>query len=167
VACAKRGDSCLCVVVNDFGDIDLGACVWCKARSVACSTAQRRRRGGPSKAKPKEAEVPKEIKRKVSEVESEDSEEDPLAKKYKLRRAIGEREEEWEEWDGIQGEDWPKELSEIREVEEVREEVEEVRVRSVSETEIREKTEEEREMDKREAKRARKEARRSERKARR
>jgi hypothetical protein len=37
--CKKRSDSCLCVIMDDFGDIDLGACVWCKARSVGCSTA--------------------------------------------------------------------------------------------------------------------------------
>jgi hypothetical protein len=53
-ACRKRSDSCLRVVVDDFGDLDLGACVWCKARSVGCSTAQRHGQGRPSKAKAKE-----------------------------------------------------------------------------------------------------------------
>jgi hypothetical protein len=38
-ACKKCGDSCLHVVIDDFGDID--ACVWCKARLVGCSIAQR------------------------------------------------------------------------------------------------------------------------------
>jgi hypothetical protein len=107
-----RGDSCLRVVVNDFGDIDLGACVWCKARSVACSTAQRQRRVGASKAKAKDAEVPKEVKRKASEVESEDSEEEPLGKKFRSKSIIedSEEEEEEEEWEGIQDKgDWPKE----------------------------------------------------------
>jgi hypothetical protein len=171
-ACTKRGDSCLRVVVNDFGDIDLGACVWCKARSVACSTVQRG--GRTSKAKVKTAEDPKD-KRNVSEMDSEESEEELLAKKFKSNSVIEESEEEWEEWDGIQDqEEWPKESGEVQEVDEVREEVEEVweeveevRSRSPSSPEVREKTEEEKEMDKREVKRARKEARRSERKARR
>jgi hypothetical protein len=152
--------------VNDFGDIDLGACVWCKARSVACSTAQRRRRGGPSKPKAKEAEVPEENKQKVSEVESEDSEEEPLAKKFKSKSVIEDSEEEWEEWNGIEDEgEQPKELGEEQGTEEVREEVEEVR--EVVEEVREEITEEVREVDKKEAKRERREARRWEREARR
>jgi superfamily II DNA helicase RecQ len=118
VVCVKHSDSCLHVIVNEFGDIDLGACVWCKARSVCCSTVQRRGRGGASKAKAKDAEEPKD-KRKVSEVESEESEVEseeseveseeseveseesevePLAKKVKSSNSIIEHsEEEWEE----------------------------------------------------------------------
>jgi hypothetical protein len=142
--------------VNDYGDIDLGACVWCKARLVGCSTVQRRGCVGASKAKVKDAVEPKEIKRKASEVDSEESEEEPLAKKFKLNSIIEDSEEE--EWEGIQDKgDWPKDSGEERETEEVREEVEEVRVSSVSETEGQEKTEEDKEKDKSEAKRARKE----------
>jgi hypothetical protein len=155
-ACMKRGDSCLRVVVNDFGDIDLGACVWCKACSVGCSTAQRRGR----QAKAKGTEEAKDGKRKASEVDSEVSEgEAPSPKKAKSRSVIEDSEEEWEEWNGIQ------ETEEIWEgVEDVREVVEEVR--EVVE-EVREVVEEVREVDKKEAKRARREARRWERKARR
>jgi hypothetical protein len=168
-ACAKCGDSCLHVIVNDFGDIDLGACVWCKARSVGCSTAQHRGQGGASKAKAKDAEEPND-KRKASEVKSEDSEEEPLAKKFRLKSIIEDSEEE--EWGGIQDKgDWPKESGEVQETKEVRAVTEEVReeVREVWEVteEVGEEVEEVREMDKREAKRARKEVRRSERKARR
>jgi hypothetical protein len=97
--------------------------------------------------------VPEENKRKVSEVESEDSEEEPLAKKFKSKSVIEESEEEWEEWKGIQ------------ETEEVREEKVTEEVREVTEG-VREVMEEVREADKKEAKRARKEARRWERKAR-
>jgi uncharacterized protein YoxC len=160
----KRGDSCLRVVVNDFGDIDLGACVWCKARSVGCSTVQRRGR----QAKAKGAKEAKDGKRKASEVDSEASEgEAPSPKKAKSRSVIEDSKEQWEEWNGIQE---PEEVrEEVEDVqaevtEEIREEVEEVR--EVVE-EIREVTEEVREVDKKEAKRARREARRWERKARR
>jgi hypothetical protein len=55
----------------------------------------------------------------------------------------------------------------VQEAEGVREVIEEVRARSVSMSEIQERTEEDKEMDRKEAKRERKEARRSERKARR
>jgi hypothetical protein len=157
-ACRKRGDSCLRVVVDDFGDVDLGACVWCKARSVRCSTAQRRGR----QANAKETEEAKDGKRKASEVNSEASEgEGPSPKKAKSMSVVEESEEEWEEWNGIQ------ENEEVREqvvTEEIREEVVE-EVREVTE-EVREVTEEVRKADKKEAKRARKEARRWERRAR-
>jgi hypothetical protein len=118
-ACTKRGDSCLRVVVNDFGDIDLGACVWCKACSVGCSTAQRRGR----QAKTKVAEEPKDGKRKASEVDSGASEaEEPSPKKVKSRSVIEDSEEEWEEWEGIEDKgDWPQESGEGQEAEAVRE----------------------------------------------
>jgi hypothetical protein len=153
-----RGDSCLHVIVNNFGDIDLGACVWCKARSVACSTAQRRGRRSKAKAK----EEPKQ-KRKASEMGSEASEgEATLLKKTKSRSVVEDSEEEWEEWDGVQDKgNWPKDSGEEIEAEEVREEIrEEVE-------EVQEVVEKVRKEDKKEAKRARREARRWERKARR
>jgi hypothetical protein len=161
MACKKHSDSCLRVIVNDFGDIDLGACIWCKARSVGCSTAQRRGRGGVTQAKDEEDPTGK---RKASDIESEASNnEEPSPKKVKLRSVIEDSEEEWEEWEGIEDKgDWPKESGEEQEVEEVWEVTEEVR------EEVREEVMEEvRKMDRREAKRARTEARRSERKARR
>jgi hypothetical protein len=157
-ACKKRGDSCLRVVVDDFGDVDLGACVWCKARSVRCSTAQIRGR----QAKAKGAESTKGGKRKASEVDSEASEgEKPMAKKAKSASIVEESEEEFEEWNGIlEAEEFRKGMV----TEEVREEVE--GVQEVVE-EVREVAEEVREVvDKKEAKRARKEARRWERRAR-
>jgi hypothetical protein len=158
--CKKRGDSCLRVVINDFADIDLGACVWCKARSVGCSTAQCRGRGGVGKAKAKDEEDPKR-KRKASEIDSKASEgKAPSPKKVKSRSVIEDSEEEWE---GIEDKgDCPKESGEEQEVEEVREVMEEV-WEEVTEEVWEEVTEEVREMDRREAKRARKEARRSER----
>jgi hypothetical protein len=158
--CTKRGNSCLRVVVNDYGDIDLGACVWCKARSVGCNTAQRRGR----RAKVKVAKEPKDSKRKASEVDSGATEaKGPSPKKVKSRSVIEDSEEEWE---GIEDkENGPQASGEGQEAEEVREEVEGVQegVEEVQE----EVTEEVREMGKREAKRVRREARRSERRARR
>jgi hypothetical protein len=35
--CVKRGNTCLRKVVDLYGDIDLGACVWCGLWSVKCS----------------------------------------------------------------------------------------------------------------------------------
>jgi hypothetical protein len=120
------------------------------------------------RARRKQQTDAEEVKRKASEVESKDSEEEPLAKKFKSNSVIEDNKEEWEEWEGVQDKgDWPKDLGEERETEEVREVTEEVRevteeVWEVTE-EVWEVTEEVREMDKREVKKARKEARRSER----
>jgi hypothetical protein len=107
----------------------------------------------------------------VSDVDSEVSEEEPLAKMFKSNSIIEDSEEEWEEWEGIQDQrEWPEESGKVQETEEVREVTEEVQegnegawTSSVSETEGQEKAEEEKEMEQREVKRARKEARRSER----
>lgn len=150
-ACRKRGDSCLRVVVSDHGDVDLGACVWCRTRAVGCSTAQRHRRVGARKSKV-ESE-PKSDKRKRSEVEdSEDDEgEEPSSKRVKSRSVI----------EDSDGEDWlsdregraKKDMGQVEIAEEVRES-------SVSEAEVQGKTEKDK--GKQEAKEARK-ARRSER----
>jgi hypothetical protein len=163
LACKKRGDSCLRIIVNDLGNIDLGACVWCKARSVGCSTAQCQ--GRQVKAKTNGEEGPKG-KRKASVLDSEASEgEEPSAKKMRSRSVIEDSEEEWE---GVKDKgDWPEGSGKVQEAEGVREVTEEVRARSVSVSEIQERTEEDKEMGRKEAKRARKEARRSERKVRR
>jgi hypothetical protein len=95
VACRKHGDSCLCVVVDDFGGVDLGACVWCKTQSVGCSTAQCRCRGGVSKAKVK-SEGSKGGKQKACEVEeSEEREgEGPSSKKVESHSVIEDSGEE-------------------------------------------------------------------------
>ena len=38
--CVKQGNTCLHWIVDTYGNIDLGACVWCQERSVQCSIAQ-------------------------------------------------------------------------------------------------------------------------------
>jgi hypothetical protein len=96
-ACKKRGDSCLRVVVDNFGDIDLGVFVWCKTQSAGCSTALHRRRGGKGKAKADDDNEPKGGKRKLSEVEeSEASEGEGPSKKVKSRSVIEDSDrEDW------------------------------------------------------------------------
>jgi hypothetical protein len=135
-ACKKCGDSCLRV-------IDLGPCVWCKARSVGCSTAQRHHRGGVSKAR--KEDKAKSGKQKMSEIEgSEDSEgEGPSSKKVKSRSVI---EDSDEGVDRIQDkEDRLKDSGEVEEAEEVQ----------ANEAEVQEKAEEDKGKRKREVKEAR------------
>ena len=38
--CIKRKNTCLHWIVDTYGNIDLGACIWCQERSVWCSIAQ-------------------------------------------------------------------------------------------------------------------------------
>ena len=38
--CVKRKNTCLHWVIDVYGDVDLGACIWCQERSVRCSIAQ-------------------------------------------------------------------------------------------------------------------------------
>src|SRR3979490_2426908 len=37
----KRGNTCLRQVIDLYGDVDLGACIWCSVRGVGCSISQR------------------------------------------------------------------------------------------------------------------------------
>src|SRR3979490_10977 len=50
----KRGNTCLRRVIDLYGDVDLGACVWCSVRGVGCSIKQRvrgaRGAGSPKKS---------------------------------------------------------------------------------------------------------------------
>ena len=38
--CVKRRNTCLCRVIDIYGDVDLGVCIWCQEQSVQCSIAQ-------------------------------------------------------------------------------------------------------------------------------
>ena len=40
VTCVKQKNMCLHRVIDVYGDVDLGACVWCQERSVQYSIAQ-------------------------------------------------------------------------------------------------------------------------------
>jgi hypothetical protein len=102
-ACRKHSNTCLHLVPDDFGDMDMGACVWCKTQSVGCSIALHHRQGVVSKERMEEK--PRVEKRKVSMVdESKDSEgEVPSPRKVKSCKIIVDsKEEEWlggrEEW---------------------------------------------------------------------
>src|SRR3979490_1792006 len=63
--CKKRGNTCLHWVIDLYGDVDRGACVWCSVRGVGCSIKQQvrgtRGAGSPKKSLGKG-------KRKASEV---------------------------------------------------------------------------------------------------
>ena len=60
MTCVKRTNTCLRRVIDTYGDVDLGACVWCQERSVRCSIAQRGRAGKSSGEKRKRSEKGKE-----------------------------------------------------------------------------------------------------------
>jgi hypothetical protein len=84
-ACIKRGDTCLRKIVSVYGDVDLGACVWCQERSVRCSIAQRgKARRQSSGEKRKRSEKGKEKETEVGSEVEESSGEEPLAKKAKV-----------------------------------------------------------------------------------
>ena len=85
--CVKRGNTCLCWVIDVYGDVDLGACVWCQERSVRCSIAQRGRAGKTLGEKRKRSEKGKE-KAERTEDEDESSDEEPLVKKAKVVKVI-------------------------------------------------------------------------------
>jgi hypothetical protein len=97
VLCRKCGSSCLCVVVNDFGDVDLGACMWCRTWSVGCSITLHRCQGAVSKARTED--MPKSGKRKVSEVDKSEDSKVTSPRKVKSRRVIEDSDEEgdWKE----------------------------------------------------------------------
>jgi hypothetical protein len=67
--CRKRGDSRLRVIVDDLGNVDLGACMWCKTHSVGCSTTLHHHQGGKGKAKAKADKESRGSKQTASEVE--------------------------------------------------------------------------------------------------
>ena len=72
-----------------YGDVDLGACVWCQERSVWCLIAQRGRVGKSSGEKRKRSEKGKE-KAEGSSDEEDSSDEEPLVKKAKVAEVVAE-----------------------------------------------------------------------------
>src|SRR3979490_1419301 len=63
--CKKRGNTCLCRVIDLYGEVDLGACIWCLVQGVSYLIKQRvrgaRGAGSPKKSSGKG-------KRKASEL---------------------------------------------------------------------------------------------------
>ena len=87
--CVKRKNTCLCWVIDVYGDVDLRACVWCQERSVWCSIAQRGRAGRTSGEKRKRSEKGKEkAERSLDEEESSDKE--LLVKKARVAEVVAE-----------------------------------------------------------------------------
>ena len=87
--CVKRSNTCLRWVIDVYGDVDLGACVWCQERSVRCSISQRGRAGKTSGEKRKRSEKGKEKAEQTSD-EDESSDEEPLVKKARVAEVIAE-----------------------------------------------------------------------------
>ena len=89
MTCIKRKNTCLRWIVDTYGDIDLGACVWCQERSVWCSIAQRGRAGKSSGEKRKRSEKGKEKVERTSD-EDHSSDKEPLVKKAKVAEVVAE-----------------------------------------------------------------------------
>ena len=87
--CVKRKNTCLCRVIDTYGNIDLRACVWCQERSVWCSIAQRGQAGKSSGKKRKRSEKGKE-KAEGTLDEDESSSKEPLVKKAKVAEVVAE-----------------------------------------------------------------------------
>ena len=87
--CVKRSNTCLRWVIDVYGNVDLGACVWCQERSVRCSIAQRGRAGKTSGKKRKRSEKGKEKAEQASD-KDESSDEEPLVKKAKVAEGVAE-----------------------------------------------------------------------------
>ena len=87
--CIKQKNTCLCWIVDTYGDINLGACVWCQERSVWRSIAQRGHVGKNSGEKRKRGKKGKEkAERTLDEDHSLD--EELLVKKAKVTEVITE-----------------------------------------------------------------------------
>ena len=87
--CVKRRNTCLHQVIDVYGDVDLGACIWCQEQSVRCSIAQRGRVGKTSGEKRKRSEKGKETAEPTSD-EDKSSDEEPLVKKAKVAEVVAE-----------------------------------------------------------------------------
>ena len=85
--CVKRKNTCLRRVIDVYGDVNLGACVWCQERSVQCSIAQQGWVGKTSGKKRKRSEKGKEKAEQTSD-EDESSDEEPLVKKAKVAEVV-------------------------------------------------------------------------------
>ena len=87
--CIKRKNTCLRQVIDTYGDVDLGACVWCQEQSVQCSIAQQGRAGKDSGEKRNRSEKGKEkAERTLDEDNSLDKE--PPLKKVKVAEVVTE-----------------------------------------------------------------------------
>ena len=87
--CVKRTNTCLRRVIDMYGDVDLGACVWCQEQSVRCSIAQRGRAGKTSGKKRKRSEKGKEKAERTSD-EDESLDKEPPVKKAKVAEVVAE-----------------------------------------------------------------------------
>ena len=87
--CVKQTNTCLRRVINMYGDVDLGACVWCQECSVRCSIAQRGRAGKSLGQKRKRSEKGKE-KVEESSDEEDSSDKEPLVKKARVAEVVAE-----------------------------------------------------------------------------
>ena len=81
--CIKRTNTCLCRVINTYGNVDLGACVWCQEQSVQCLIAQRGQVGKSSGEKRKRSEKGKEKAEQTSD-------EEPPVKKARVTEVVAE-----------------------------------------------------------------------------
>ena len=87
MTCIKRKNTCLCQIIDTYGDIDLRACIWCQEQSVRCSIAQQGRVGKSSGEKRKRSEKEKEkAERTLDEDHSLD--EEPLVKKVRVAKVV-------------------------------------------------------------------------------
>ena len=87
--CVKCKNTCLRQVIDIYGDVDLGACVWCQERSVQCSIAQQGRAGKSWGEKRKRSEKGKEKAEEGSD-EEDSSDEEPPAKKARIAEVVAE-----------------------------------------------------------------------------
>jgi hypothetical protein len=56
MTCVKQGNTCLCKIVDLYGDINLGACVWCSQQSVKHSILLHGKGNGEGTGKRKQNE---------------------------------------------------------------------------------------------------------------
>ena len=87
MTCVKRKNMCLHQVIDTYGDVDLGACVWCQERSVQCSIAQRGWVGKTLGKKRKRSEKGKEKVEQTSDEEDSSDEELP-SKKVRVAEVV-------------------------------------------------------------------------------
>ena len=89
MTCIKRKNTCLCQIVDTYGNINLGACVWCQERSVRCSIAQQGHAGKGLREKRKRSEKGKEKVERTSD-KDHSSDKEPLVKKAKVAEVVAE-----------------------------------------------------------------------------
>ena len=89
MTCIKQKNTCLHRIIDTYGNIDLGACVWCQEQSVWCSIAQRGQVGKSSGEKRKRSEKGKEKAERTLD-EDLSSDEEPLVKKAKVAEVVAE-----------------------------------------------------------------------------